>query len=266
MPIECSVEFERIGQDQFHALDKRVMRHAFDIHNSMGRFFDERIYQEELAQRCWADGMAVDREVQLRVVHRDFSKSYFLDMLIEHGGLYELKAIEALGNSHDKQVINYLLLAGLKHAKLVNMRPPSVESRFVSTTLSPTNRLDFQLMSEKFAEVDEASIAFYETLVSLLNDWGVFLSVELYREALTHFISGGEGGVRPVDVVSCGRVVGQQKLCVLDPETAWHISAIRNNHSFYETHMSRLLKHTDLKRIHWVNFDQRKVSLQTIKK
>ncbi len=265
MPIECSIDFNQINQDQFHALDKRVMGHAFDIHNTLGRFFDERIYQEELAQRCCADGMAVNREVHLRVVHRDFSKSYFLDMLIEQGGLYELKAVGALNNSHDKQVINYLLLAGLKHGKLVNMRPPSVESRFVSTTLSPTDRLDFQFASEKFEEIDEASKAFRESLLSLLNDWGVFLSVELYCEALTHFVSA-EGGVRPVDVVSGGRVVGRQKLCVLNPETAWHISAIRNNHSFYKTHMSRLLKHTDLKRIHWVNFDQRKVSLQTIKK
>jgi GxxExxY protein len=266
MPVECSVEFERIGQDQFHALDKRVMGHAFDIHNTMGRFFDERIYQEELAQRCRSDGMAVDREVHLRVVHRDFSKSYFLDMLIDCGGLYELKTVGALNPSHDSQVINYLLLAGLKHGKLVNMRPPSVETRFVSTALSPADRLVFELQSQQFEEVDDVSGTFLETLLSLLKDWGVFLSAELYREALVHFFNGADAGICPVNVISAGKVVGSQKLCVLDPQTAWHVSAIRNNHSFYETHMLRLLKHTDLKRIHWVNFDHRNVSLQTIKK
>ncbi len=266
MPVKCDIEFERIDQDQFHALDKAVMRHAFEIHNSMGRFFDERIYQDELAMRCQVDGMAVEREVHLRVMHRDFSKSYFLDMLIERGGLYELKTVDALISEHDRQSINYLLLAGLKHGKLVNMRPPSVESRFVSTTLEPEDRFDFELRAEQFDGTNEKNSIFCETLVSLLEDWGVFLSVELYREALVHFTNGVDAGVCPVNVVSGGRIVGSQKFCVLNPETAFHISAIRRNHSFYETHMQRLLTHTTLSRIHWVNFDQRKVSLQTIKK
>ncbi|MEA2068095.1 MAG: GxxExxY protein, partial [Verrucomicrobiota bacterium] len=63
MPIECGVEVEAIGQEQFHALDKVVMRHAFDIHNTLGRFCDERIYQKELARRCRAAGLSVEREV-----------------------------------------------------------------------------------------------------------------------------------------------------------------------------------------------------------
>ena len=266
MPVECNIEFERIDQDQFHSLDKAVMRHAFDIHNSMGRFFDERIYQDELALRCQADGMNVSREVHLRVLHRDFSKSYFLDMLLDRGGLYELKVVNALNSDHDRQVINYLLLAGLKHGKLINMRPPSVESRFVSTTLSPSDRLDFEFLSEQFDDADEVSATFRDTLIALLNDWGVFLSVELYREALIHFFNSADVGVLPVSVISRGNVVGSQKLCVLGNQTAWHISAIRNNHAFYETHVKRLLTHTNLCRIHWVNFDQRKVSLRTIKK
>jgi hypothetical protein len=49
MPIECQIEIKSVNQEVFHQLDKSVMRHAFDIHNSMGRFFDERIYQNELA-------------------------------------------------------------------------------------------------------------------------------------------------------------------------------------------------------------------------
>jgi GxxExxY protein len=265
MPIECDIEFERIGQDDFHALDKGVMRHAFNIHNSMGRFFDERIYQDELAARCRADRVRVDREVQLRVTHRNFSKFYFLDMLIEYGGLYELKAVDVLNSGHDRQVINYLLLAGLKHGKLVNMRPPSVESRFVSTTLTPEDRLDFEFCMEQFDGVGQVHEAFSEMLRSLLNDWGVFLSAELYREALVHFFRGKGAGVRPVSVISRGGVVGSQKLCMLDSQTAWHISALRNNVSFYETHILRLLKHTELQRVLWVNFDHRQVTLRTIK-
>lgn len=65
MPIEADMEFTPVGQEQFHAIDKGVMRHVFDIHNTLGRFYDERIYQEELAYRCRASGLEAHREVPL---------------------------------------------------------------------------------------------------------------------------------------------------------------------------------------------------------
>ncbi len=266
MPVECSVEFVRMGQDDFHALDRRVMRHAFDIHNTMGRFFDERIYQEELARRCREEGMAVEREVHLLVTHRTFSKSYFLDMLIEQGGLYEMKAVEALNHSHENQAINYLLLAGLKHGKLVNMRPASVESRFVSTTLSSPDRAGFQLNEDCFNAVSEADKSFRETFYALLNDWGAFLDVNLYREALVHLTDCSGAGLQSVDIVVSGKIVGSQKMCVLDGTVIWHLSSVRNHLASYKTHLLRLFQHTPMKRMHWVNMNYRNIALQTLEK
>jgi GxxExxY protein len=265
MPVECTVDFVQMSQDEFHALDKRVMRHAFDIHNTMGRFFDERIYQEELAQRCCADGMTVEREVHVRVMHRSFSKSYFLDLLIEKGGLYELKATEALHNSHDKQVINYLLLAGLMHGKLVNMRPASVESRFVSTTLSPQDRAEFRWDEKGYDAVSDADHSFQENFHALLNDWGAFLDVNLYQEALIYLSGGLGGGVKPVDIVVNGRVVGHQKMCVLDGDTIWHLSSVRDPIPLYQTHLLRFFRHTRMQRMHWINLNHRNITIQTLK-
>ena len=264
MPVGCNIEFVRMGQDEFHALDKRVMRHAFDIHNTMGRFLDERIYQDELAQRCRVDGMAVERELHLRIMHRTFSKSYFLDVLIEQGGLYEMKAVEALNSSHENQVINYLLLAGIKHGKLVNMRPSSVESRFVSTSLSAQDRTDFRFDEDGFDVAYEIDNAFRDTLYALLDDWGAFLDINLYREALEHLVDGA--GVLPVDIVVSGKVVGRQKVCVLNAQTIWHLSSVRNHLDSYKTHLLRLFNHTQIKRVHWVNMDHRNITLQTFRK
>ena len=265
MPIDCNVEIVPMEQEQFHAVDKVVMRHVFDLHNTIGRFANERIYQEELARRCRANGLAVEREVLLRVSHKDFSKSYFLDMLIERGGLYELKAVEALNGAHDKQVINYLLLSELRHGKLVNMRPSSVESRFVSTSLSRKDRAEFRLMNEGFEEASGTDRSFRETLSALLTEWGAFLDVALYRGALLHFFDHPNGGIQPVEIVVSGQVVGVQKMCALDDGTAWHLSAILNHYPSYETHLFRLFRHTRLRRLHWVNFNQREVTLRTLK-
>ena len=265
MPVECGVEIDPIGQERFHALDKDVMRQVFNIHNSMGRFCDERIYQEEMARRCRAGGLSVEREVPLRVTHLDFSKSYYIDMLVERGGLYELKAVAGLDESHEKQAINYLLLAGLRHGKLVNMRPSSVEYRFVSTTLSHQDRLKFNLVTGEFNEKAEADRRFRETLGSLFDDWGAFLDANLYRKALLHFFDSSESGLRSVNIVVNGLVVGTQEMCVLDNETIWHLSAVRKHLGSYETHLLRLLHHTAFNRMHWVNLDQRNITLRTLK-
>jgi GxxExxY protein len=266
MPVESSVDFSPMGQEEFHAVDKVVMRHVFDIHNTLGRFCDERVYQEELAQRCRYSGFEAQREVLLRVLHRDFVKSCYLDMLVEGGIIYELEAVEMLGNSHQKQLINYLLLTELSHGKLVNLRSGSVESRFVSTSLSRQDRIQFRLVDHAWHGDDRASQHLRETLSALLNDWGAFLDVNLYREALLHFMDGPEAGVKPVDIELAGRIIGTHQMCMLNACTAWHLSAVRQHLRSYETHLTRLLSHLRLERLHWINLDQRTVTLRTLQK
>jgi GxxExxY protein len=107
MPIVCSIEMKRFDQDSFHTLDKKVMSHAFDLHNNVGRFCDEPIYQDELAQRCRNNAIGANREVPIRVSHCSFVKSYYLDLVIESGIIYELKAVNRLCKKHDTQLINY---------------------------------------------------------------------------------------------------------------------------------------------------------------
>ena len=79
MGVECGVPVVLIDQERFHEIDRIVMGQSFAIQNEMGRFFDERIYQEELLRRCSDAGISVQREVLLRISHRNFHKDYFLD-------------------------------------------------------------------------------------------------------------------------------------------------------------------------------------------
>ncbi len=266
MPIDCAAEIRPADQERFHAVDNVLMRHVFDMHNTMGRFFDERIYQEELAQRCRNSGLEVQREVEIRVSHRDFIKSYYIDHLIERGMIYELKTSDSLNTSHQKQVIHYLLLAGLHHGKIVNLRPRSVESRYVSTRLDRNDRMNFRLAENPLPDDDDQCQFLKNTLRELIEDWGAFLEASLYKEALLHFLRGPETGIQPVDISVNGRTVGSQKMCLLNPTTAWHLSATRLHLPSYETHIARLLSHTRLKQIHWINFNHRIITFKTLKK
>ncbi len=264
MPVECQVEFNPLGQEQFHDVDRVVMRQVFDIHNTLGRFCDEQAYQAELAHRSRAAGLTVHQEVLLGPQHRDFAKSYYLDLLIDRGVIYELKAVEALSPSHEKQLINYLLLAGIHHGKLVNFGSGSVESRFVSTRLRFEDRTEIDWNDEEWSGDDQGSRQLRKDLAGLLADWGAFLDVSLYREALVHFHNGPGAGVQAVEIEIGGRVIGTQKMCLLNQSTAWHLSAIRQHQPSYERHLLRLLRHTHLQRLHWINLHHHTVMLKTL--
>jgi GxxExxY protein len=264
MPIECDVKVGEIGQEGFHAVDYEVMRHSYDIHNSLGRFFDEKIYQEELAQRCRASGLEAHREVLVRVSHRDFTKHYYLDLLVQRGAIYELKTTGRLTKAHQAQLINYLLLMGLGHGKLVSYRPSSVESRFVSTKLRRKDRKSFRLLDDAWNGSDEKSCMLRDCLNALLADWGAFLDSNLYREALVHFLNGPGHEGHSVDIESDGRIIGMQKMHLLDDETAWHLTSVPQHLGSQEQHIQRLLHHTHLKRLQWVNISQRTITLTTL--
>lgn len=265
MPTKCKSTLTAIDQEQFHAIDKVIMGYIFDIHNTLGRFCDESIYQEELSQRCRIGGLNVQNEVLLQISHKDFSKSYYVDMLIDNGIIYELKAVKMLNGNHQKQLINYLLLGNLKHGKLINFRAKSVESRFVSTRLTHNNRITYSVIDNTFDKNDN-SHWLQEVFLDLLTDWGVFLDTNLYRESILHFLNNPEMGIQPVNIIVNDRVVGRQKMCLLDDETAWHLSAIENHLQSYETHITKLLNHTPLKKIHWINMNHNTIVFKTIKK
>lgn len=266
MPITCKFTPQLLSQDEFHAIDKIVMRHAFDIQNEMGRLFDETIYQNELAFRCRVHGLEVLTAGVISIEYRDFRKLYFLDMLANNGGIYELKATTALNNNNDLQLINYLLLAGLHHGKLINFGAPSVEYRFISTSINPSDRKKFSTDTLRWDGSDVESLLLQETLHDLLEDWGMFLSVELYTEALTHFLGGYQKAHCPVEVSVDGRVLGRQKITLLRHDIGLHISALGQHISSYEKHLEKLFFHTGLKKLQWLNFNKNAVQMITLKK
>ncbi|MBL7016805.1 MAG: GxxExxY protein [Kiritimatiellales bacterium] len=264
MPIECKFSVAPLSQDDFHAVDKTVMKHAFDIQNEFGRLCDELIYKNELAYRCQQDGLKVQTEAMICVSHDTFNKPYFLDMLINCGGIYELKVARSLHTNHSSQLINYLLLAALHHGKLINFRSSSVEHRFVSAQLTPELRHWFTIDVSEWDELDEASRHLEQITSALLSDWGSFLDIDLYRAAICHFLPPDHN--RPVEITLNGRTIGHQNICLLNENTGLHISAIKEGPATYRKHAARLLKHTHLTHIQWVNFNRDTVQLITLRK
>jgi len=266
MPIKPSVQTKLISYDDFHALDYEVMGIVFSIHRDLGRFWNEKIYQNELAYRCQKVGLEnVATEVPIHVSYEGFIKVYYIDLLINNA-IYELKTAQSLTGEHEKQTINYLMLTGLNHAKLINMRPPSVQYRFVSTNITPEKRYDFTIDDEQWQEFDEGSIWLKRMFKSLLDEWGAFLEVSLFYDAIVHFRGGEETVVKEIGVRDGTRLLGRQKAHLITSDIAFKISSVTKDERHYENHFRRFIRYTSLKAIHWINFNHDKVVFKTILK
>jgi len=115
MGIKCKESIVIKTQDEFHAVDKIATGFAFDIQNTLGRFCDEKIYKEVMALKCNEASIRAQKEVEIIVAYKDFRKIYKLDLLLNSGVVYELKAVKALNNTHKQQFfILMILLSGQK--------------------------------------------------------------------------------------------------------------------------------------------------------
>ena len=265
MPIKHSGQVKRLSEDDFHLLDYEIMGLVFSIHRELGRFWNEKIYQNEIANRCQKAGFEkVATEVPIDVSYKDFNKYYYIDVLIDNAVVYELKTVQVLTGEHRKQTLNYLFLMGMQHGKLINMRPSSVEHRFVSTRLTSEKRNDFMIDDLEWQELDGDSIWLKQLLISLLDEWGAFLATNLFYDAIYHFRDGEENVVKNIEVVNGSNVLGMQRVHLINPEVAFKISSITKAEAFYEQHLRRFIQYTSLKAIQWINFNHNIIVFKTI--
>jgi GxxExxY protein len=261
MPISSPLCLSPVSQKEFAQIDYQVMRHAFECQNDLGRLCEEAIYQNDLAARLRAAGLPVQKEVPITIRHRDFAKTYALDLVVGSGGIYELKTGRGLIGEHEAQLLNYLFLCGSNHGKLINFGPAKVESRFVNTTLTQTDRTEFAVEMGAWKERSQMDQVFRDVLLSLLKDWGCGLDLTLYTEALIHFVGGVNQVAQRLPLTRGDTKLGNQRFNVLSPETAFRVTALKAETADYENHLRSLLQLSPLRTIQWVNLGRKRIQL-----
>jgi hypothetical protein len=176
MPIEVSTEIEACDQQEFHALDRRIIGVVFDVHNEFGRLFD------------------------------------------------------------------------------------------VSTTLTPEERRRFRVVESDWVEMNPESRELKAKALELIEDWGAFLDVNLYREALVHFLGGPGKVCQAVEVFSGTRRLGAQNLNLLTQETGFAFTTKSKGVGAMRDHLERLLHHTRLQAIQWINLNRHLAEFTTLSK
>lgn len=232
------------------------------VHREFGKLFDELVYKREVAARTSGARL----EVGVDLIHGTFSKRLFADVLVGGGALFEFKSAEAIHARHRSQTIQYLLLFGLAHAKLFNVRNDSLEHEFVNCTSTREERRIFTVDVREFAAEAVEALHFKDTLLAILRDWGTGLEVATYEDAVTHLLGGENSVVASVPVFGVSGHVADQRMRLVAPNAAFKITSLAQGEESLIAHARRILAHTPLDFIHWANIHQNTVRFTTLRK
>ncbi|HEY1083768.1 MAG TPA: GxxExxY protein [Prosthecobacter sp.] len=262
MPILVEQPIIDCSEDEFYAIDQKVRGIAFDIHNQFGRFFDEQIYQTELAARCTQAGLHAAAEVKISVTHGTFEKEYFLDLLINNKVIVELKTSAQITAAHRAQTLNYLLLCNLQHGSLLNFRPSRVKHKFVSCRQTSECRKNAVIRADHGCSRIPQTELLATWLRELISDWGAGLDAQLYRDAISHLLGGNDAIFRPIPVLSAGKIIGTQKMHMLTDTCSFALTSVSKDVQNMEKHFYKVLHSSNLEGMVWINLHRQHISIR----
>jgi GxxExxY protein len=113
-----------------NSLSERVLGAVFEVSNTLGAGFLEKVYQRALLRELSLRGIRATAEASFAITYKGHSVGeYYADLLVEDALVVELKCAERLANEHVAQCLNYLRASGLTLCLLVNFQKPKVEWR-----------------------------------------------------------------------------------------------------------------------------------------
>ena len=105
-------------------LTRRIIGAFFDVYNDLGVGFLESVYRRAMAFALRDAGLAAEEEVPIEVMLRGRVLGCFrADLLVERSVILELKAVRAVEQLHEKQLLNYLRATDLEVGLLLNFGP-----------------------------------------------------------------------------------------------------------------------------------------------
>lgn len=109
-------------------LTEHVLAAIFEVANTLGAGFLEKVYERALLKELALRGIPVAAQALFPIAYKGYSiGNYLADIVVENQLLVELKCVERLANEHTAQCINYLRASGLTLCLLVNFQKPKVE-------------------------------------------------------------------------------------------------------------------------------------------
>ena len=112
----------------FDSLTERVLGAVFEVSNTLGSGFLEKVYERALLRELAIQGVRATSQASFAVKYKGYYVGdYFADILVEDILVVELKCVDGFAKEHTAQCLNYLRASGLTVCLLVNFQKPKVE-------------------------------------------------------------------------------------------------------------------------------------------
>jgi GxxExxY protein len=118
------------------SLTEKIIGAAFRVHNQIGPFFVEKIYEKALIQELTAMGVAVEGQKHLTVNYGGKPIGDFVvDVLVEEKVIVEIKAVPWILTAHIEKVLHYLKTSGIELGLILNFSRSVQIKRVIHTRL-----------------------------------------------------------------------------------------------------------------------------------
>jgi GxxExxY protein len=101
---------------------------AFEVHNTLGYGFLEKVYENPLMAELRLRGVEVEQQRAFTVSYKgEKVGDYFCDLLVAGKVIVEVKAAAQIADEHIAQTLNYLRATGLKVGLVLNFGKTRLE-------------------------------------------------------------------------------------------------------------------------------------------
>jgi len=108
-------------------LSQKVIGCAFEVSNTLGAGFFEKVYEKALCIEFEKNGIKFKCQQPILVKYKgSIVGEYVTDIVVERCLLLELKAVKTLCGEHEAQLLNYLKATGLSCGLLLNFGKPKL--------------------------------------------------------------------------------------------------------------------------------------------
>jgi len=106
------------------ALTEKLIGIFFEVYSELGYGFLESVYEEGFKLLLKSHHIVFEQQCPVAVSFRGcVSGEFRADLIVESAVIVELKAVQKLDLSHEKQVLNYLRATNLEIGLLLNFGP-----------------------------------------------------------------------------------------------------------------------------------------------
>ena len=106
-------------------LSGRIIGCAFQVLNTLGPGFLEKVYENALTLELQLAHVKVAQQVPLKVWYRGrVVGDYFADLVVENQIIIELKHAKTIDHAHVAQTLNYLKATGFQRGLILNFGTP----------------------------------------------------------------------------------------------------------------------------------------------